>query len=172
MVAVGESRIGTCGGTRGRVCRRGLKAPMGRPEVAKCTPGVRRTYLAGERTSLLVRILLEPSERAKRAGAFRHGFMMGHIKSEMRRGPRPGFGIAMGPPAWRPIKPLRAIQQGGFGPKNRHCPSQQGQKAGQRPFFGAGDRPAWCPDPFMWPHDRSQAQKKASSKQMEGELHH
>jgi hypothetical protein len=88
-----------------------------RPEVAKCTPGARRTCLAGERTGSLVRIFLKPSERAKRAGALRHGFMMGHIKSEGRRGPRPGLGIALGPPAWRPIKPFGRSSRGFLGPE-------------------------------------------------------
>ena len=47
--------------------------------------------------------LLQPSVRAKRAGAFRHGFMMGHIKSEGKRGPRPCFEIVLGLTVGRPV---------------------------------------------------------------------
>ena len=46
-------------------------------------------------------------------GALRHGQERIPTKKVRKRGPRPGFGIAMGPPAGRSIKPLRGRRQAG-----------------------------------------------------------
>jgi hypothetical protein len=87
----------------------GRKVDLGGVHARPSLPGGAQGADGNRRLPILPRgFLLQTSQRAKRAGAFRHGFLeAGASNPEGKRGPRPGFGIIMSWMVRRPIKPLR-----------------------------------------------------------------